>query len=166
MDNQKTLFLIVGVLVVGLVFGAAFTGQATKYGKSCHDRDSDGYFAQSGCGTSLDCNDDNPSIHPNAVEICANGIDENCNGIDEACTTVSTSTTPPITCYDSDNGQDIYIKGTVTYQGSGYTDYCYSVNLSGQLVGEYFCNSNGIAQVALISCPSGYFCTDGACRLA
>ncbi|MBX7108528.1 MAG: putative metal-binding motif-containing protein [Chitinophagales bacterium] len=36
------------------------------------DDDHDGYIA------SLDCNDANPAIHPNAAEKC-NGIDENCN---------------------------------------------------------------------------------------
>ena len=42
------------------------------------DSDGDGY---SGCGE--DCDDDNPDIHPNAVELC-NVRDDNCNGdIDE-----------------------------------------------------------------------------------
>jgi hypothetical protein len=33
-----------------------------------------------------DCNDGNASIHPNADEICGDGIDQNCNGqADEEC---------------------------------------------------------------------------------
>ncbi len=33
---------------------------------------------------SLDCDDNNPNIHPNAIEICANNVDDDCDGqIDE-----------------------------------------------------------------------------------
>ncbi len=55
------------------------------------DNDSDGYGAGSpvACGVdnNLDCNDNNVSVHPGAVEICGNGVDDNCNGqVDEGCT--------------------------------------------------------------------------------
>ena len=53
------------------------------------DADRDGYIYVKYGGD--DCNDLNPAIHPNAVEICGNGIDEDCSGTDLPCD------------YDSDN---------------------------------------------------------------
>jgi putative metal-binding protein len=49
----------------------------------CTDADKDGYYAQAGCGTAVDCNDNDPTVHPAATEVC-NGKDDNCNGtVDE-----------------------------------------------------------------------------------
>lgn len=53
----------------------------------CPDNDGDGYTAAN------DCNDNNPSIHPGAVENC-DGVDNNCNNsVDEGCAV----------CTDADN---------------------------------------------------------------
>src|SRR5690606_2820268 len=43
------------------------------------DMDGDGAVA------SVDCDDMDPSIHPGAVEVCEDGIDQNCDGIDLPC---------------------------------------------------------------------------------
>lgn len=48
----------------------------------CVDNDDDGYFASPGCGTLVDCNDNNKAINPAASEIKNDGIDQNCNGYD------------------------------------------------------------------------------------
>jgi hypothetical protein len=64
----------------------------------CVDADHDGYGAMP-CGN--DCNDNDPAIHPGAMELC-DGIDQNCDGVadtngDPALNTycMNTAPTPP-----------------------------------------------------------------------
>ena len=58
------------------------------------DSDGDGYTA---CGG--DCNDNDGSVNPSAVEVCGDGIDNNCNGtVDEGC---GTENTPPVASFGS-----------------------------------------------------------------
>jgi len=45
----------------------------------CTDADNDGYYAESGCGTDVDCDDGDADINPGATEIC-NGFDDDCDG--------------------------------------------------------------------------------------
>ncbi len=45
----------------------------------CTDSDEDGYYAESGCGTEVDCNDSDEDINPGATEVCDDEIDNDCN---------------------------------------------------------------------------------------
>ncbi|MCL2822758.1 MAG: sulfatase-like hydrolase/transferase, partial [Polyangiaceae bacterium] len=56
-------------------FGAIFHANHNKF----FDRDGDGYTTLFGGN---DCDPDNPNIHPGAVDIPYNGIDEDCSGAD------------------------------------------------------------------------------------
>jgi bacillopeptidase F len=46
------------------------------------DADGDGFYAEANCRGAQDCNDSNASIHPGAVEVKHDGIDQDCNGYD------------------------------------------------------------------------------------
>ena len=48
--------------------------------KKSIDKDKDGFTKEQG-----DCNDSNPSINPDATEICGDGIDQDCSGSDLVC---------------------------------------------------------------------------------
>ena len=50
----------------------------------CKDEDGDGYGEGSMC-KGPDCDDTEESIHPDAVDICENGVDEDCSGSDASC---------------------------------------------------------------------------------
>jgi hypothetical protein len=76
---------------------------------ACTDADGDGYYAESGCGTSVDCDDNDPDVNPGAIEICDDGIDNDCDGMidcaDKQCGT-NPACAPSVTPEICDDGID------------------------------------------------------------
>ena len=66
------------VLGLTVLAGCDDGGAVALYGVPCTDDDADGYCLESG-----DCDDDDASIHPDAVETAGDGIDANCDGADD-----------------------------------------------------------------------------------
>jgi len=69
------------------VYGYGFLNAAEAYHfletpLPCTDGDGDGYYSEPGCGTSVDCNDQDEGSYPGAPEIKHDGIDQDCNGYD------------------------------------------------------------------------------------
>ena len=58
------------------------------------DRDGDGSRAD------VDCDDANPGIHPGAVDVCGDGVDQDCSGADAVCPGVDAG--PPVDAAASD----------------------------------------------------------------
>jgi CTP:molybdopterin cytidylyltransferase MocA len=80
LNPSSTHFLAVQLVFDGGVASQyASTVTRVSCNLSCHDADLDGYFAEGGCGSPVDCNDTNASVHPNAQEAC-NGLDDDCDG--------------------------------------------------------------------------------------
>lgn len=101
--------------------------------KKSMDRDKDGFTKEQG-----DCNDSDPSINPNATEICGDGIDQDCDSSDLPCPCMNiagswyASETVTMTCCiygecetDTFSGTD-----TITIQ-QNYCNISYDVYLSG-----------------------------------
>jgi hypothetical protein len=63
-------------------------------------------------------------------------------------------------CYDSDNGKDKFIFGTLIYEGDEYPDECYDADE----VMEYYC-VNEEPKSEKLDCGSDHECTDGECTV-
>jgi len=67
----------------------------------CTDADNDGFFAEAGCGSELDCNDLIATINPAACDLKLDGVDQNCDGTDR---------TKGRTCPVVDTGGDFIVR--------------------------------------------------------
>jgi hypothetical protein len=101
----------------------------------CEDKDQDGFFVGDTCpaDTTIDCDDNNKDIYPNAREICGNNIDEDCDGIDMTCLQMGDA--------------------NCTYDGECITGFCYS-RLSTSICSK---------KCVVGECPAGYTCHEGGC---
>lgn len=70
------------------------------------DYDEDGYISVA-CEGGTDCDDSNPLVHPNAIEICGNGVDEDCDGRDTICPNVGMTVAPELALDLNYNGVEI-----------------------------------------------------------
>ncbi len=68
--------------------------------QNCTDADGDGFFVgDTSCGP-VDCNDADPTVNPNAAEICGDGIDNNCDARIDTADPLAVGCTA---CLDSDD---------------------------------------------------------------
>lgn len=89
---------------------------------------------------------------------CGDGVCQSANENTENCPSDCPTPPPAAQCNDSDNGQDKFVKGTTTRNGSSSIDYCQDSDT----VHEYYCSNNEIASINL-DCPTNYICNDGRC---
>ena len=62
---------------------------STSFTVTAIDDDGDGFAVPA------DCNDGNPAIHPGALDVEGNGVDENCDGADAVAAPRSPQRRPP-----------------------------------------------------------------------
>ena len=95
-----------------------------------------------------------------------------CTGVsnppnDKLTFSVKEATTIPVTCSDTDSGDDIYLKGTTTWYPYP-TSPDYSLQKSDNCVSEtsleqWHCGSDEIGYPRTVSCPTGTKCSNGIC---
>ena len=81
----NVIFLLLSLCIVNISFAAEDFPWELFYPafiKKSIDKDKDGFTEEQG-----DCNDSDPSINPDATEVCGDGIDQDCDGSDLSSTT-------------------------------------------------------------------------------
>jgi hypothetical protein len=101
---------------------------------TCIDSDGDGYSVIGDSCGQVDCDDNNSSVNPGAVENCTNGIDDDCDGLVD--TLDPNAVNCPVVCIDAD--------------GDGYST-------NGGICGPTDCNDNETA----VNPAATEICDDG-----
>ncbi len=145
-------------------YGTLLTNEGidNSSGKYFADADQDGYgdvnissctFIAGYVLNSTDCNDANAAIHPNAIEIYGNGIDDDCNGIAD---------TDAISC-----------SFTTTWNGNSWVPFLPVANQHAVIAGDYSQSTDllsctlDVVNNAIVSVPSGTnFTISGALKVA
>ncbi|HJX05516.1 MAG TPA: hypothetical protein VJ461_02310, partial [Candidatus Nanoarchaeia archaeon] len=112
-----------------------------------------------------------------AIAICSSGVAPKFYGCNDDCTPIWKCPEPDVSrCYDSDNGKNYYVKGTIELGQARKTDSCTyctgacPVPTAGDVVPcevtcgavvEYSCGSDGAIAEETYVCPEG--CSEGAC---
>ncbi len=122
-QKNKKIILVLAVMIIasGVVVGNRYRTEISRFFaySDCDqeydlDCDNDGYNGPDNVGNpGIDCDDNNPDIHPNAYDEPSNGIDENCDGVDASPASETTTPAPagcvnpnPLTCDDGDCDDD------------------------------------------------------------
>jgi len=111
----------------------------------CTDGDTDGYFQESGCGTTVDCDD----ADQNAWDTCATCVDDNSDGWFELCNAYVGIDGPDECDYDPSNWTIDGCGLCEDLDGDGYYDYCDDYSLLGGSPDCYDC---------IVCC--GWLCAD------
>lgn len=134
------------------ILGSIISNQGinNSFNKYYADVDQDGYgnpntsscyFVAGYVLDNTDCNDSNATIHPNAIEIYGNGIDEDCNGVTD---------TDAVSC-----------SFTTTWNGTSWSPFLPVANQHAVIAGNYSQSSDllsctlEVINNALVNVPSG-----------
>jgi hypothetical protein len=87
--------------------------------QGCLDGDGDDH-EDAACGGD-DCDDSDPTVHPGALEVCGDGIDQDCNGSDLPCGAPHSALTwnGPGTCLQCHTNEAHEVHASVMYQWEG-----------------------------------------------
>jgi len=148
------------------------------------DADGDGYGSRNNttmlCNVTVpagyvnvsgDCNNNNATIHPEATDVCGNGIDENCDGSDAVCPTYYSGGSSSSSSSSSSGGTKnagIPINSTVCGDGKCERletyESCFKDCPKPIICGDSTCEGNETNITCPKDCLKPVVCSDGVCE--